>query len=152
MSQTVANWMTSAVLTVTPDTPIMEAVQLLIDRKIGGLPVVNEEGKLVGMISDSDLMWREQGIEQPPYMMFLGGVIYFQNPATYERDLHKALGQTVGEVMTPHTISVAADTILPVAARIMHDRKIHRLPVIDANHHPIGIITQSDIVRTLAAV
>jgi CBS domain-containing protein len=152
MSQTVANWMTSDVLTVTPDTPIMEAVQLLIDRKIGGLPVVNEEGKLVGMISDSDLMWREQGIEQPPYMMFLGGVIYFQNPATYERDLHKALGQTVGEVMTNHTVSVAVDTILPVAARIMHDKKIHRLPVVDANHHPIGIIAQSDIVRSLAAV
>jgi CBS domain-containing protein len=152
MSQTVANWMTSDVLTVTPDTPIMEAVQLLIDRKIGGLPVVNEDGKLVGMISDSDLMWREQGIEQPPYMMFLGGVIYFQNPATYERDLHKALGQTVGEVMTPHTVSVAVDTILPVAARIMHDKKIHRLPVVDAKHHPIGIIAQSDIVRSLAAV
>jgi CBS domain-containing protein len=148
MSQTVANWMTSDVLTVTPDTPIMEAVQLLIDRKIGGLPVVNEDGKLVGMISDSDLMWREQ----PPYMMFLGGVIYFQNPATYERDLHKALGQTVGEVMTNHTVSVAVDTILPVAARIMHDKKIHRLPVVDANHHPIGIIAQSDIVRSLAAV
>jgi CBS domain-containing protein len=61
MSQTVANWMTSDVLTVTPDTPIMEAVQLLIDRKIGGLPVINEEGKLVGMISDSDLMWRDKG-------------------------------------------------------------------------------------------
>lgn len=152
MSQTVASWMTADVLTVTPDTPIMEAIQLLIDRKIGGLPVVNDAGKLVGMISDSDLMWREQGIEHPPYMMFLGGVIYFQNPATYDRDLHKALGQTVGEVMTPHTVSVTADTILPVAARIMHDKKIHRLPVVDAGCHPIGIITQSDVVRSLAAV
>ena len=130
----------------------MEVIQLLIDRKIGGLPVVNDEGKLVGMISDSDLMWREHGIEHPPYMMFLGGVIYFQNPATYDRDLHKALGQTVGEVMTPHTVSVTADTILPVAARIMHDKKIHRLPVVDADRHPIGIIAQSDIVRSLAAV
>jgi CBS domain-containing protein len=152
MSQTVASWMTSEVLTVNPATPIMEVVQLLIDRKIGGLPVVNDEGKLVGMISDSDLMWREHGIEHPPYMMFLGGVIYFQNPATYDRDLHKALGQTVGEVMTPHTVSVTADTILPVAARIMHDKKIHRLPVVDADYHPIGIITQSDVVRSLAAV
>ncbi len=152
MSQSVANWMTADVLTVTPETPIMEAVQLLIDRKIGGLPVVNQEGKLVGIISDSDLMWREHGVEHPPYMMFLGGVIYFQNPATYERNLHKVIGQTVGEVMTAHTVSVAADTLLPVAARIMHDKKIHRLPVVDAERHPIGIIAQSDIVRALAAV
>jgi CBS domain-containing protein len=151
MSQTVASWMTADVLTVTPDTPLPEAVQLLVDRKIGGLPVVDDTGKLVGVISDSDLMWREKGLEQPPYMMFLGGVIYFQNPATYDRDLHKALGQTVGEVMTAHTVSVAPDTLLPVAARIMHDKKIHRLPVVDADRHPIGIITQSDIVRAIAA-
>ncbi len=72
--------------------------------------------------------------------------------ATYDRDLHKALGQTVGEVMSPHTVSVSAETLLPVAARIMHDKKIHRLPVVDANHHPIGIITQSDIVRAMAVV
>jgi CBS domain-containing protein len=152
MSQTVASWMTADVLTVTPKTPLPEAIQLLVDRKVGGLPVVDDNGKLVGIISDSDLMWREKGLEQPPYMMFLGGIIYFQNPATYDRDLHKALGQTVGEVMTPHTVSVSSDTLLPVAARIMHDKKIHRLPVVDANHHPIGIITQSDIVRAIAAV
>ncbi|WP_373546217.1 CBS domain-containing protein [Chamaesiphon sp.] len=152
MSQSVADWMTADVLTVTPDTPLPEAVQLLVDRKIGGLPVVDDTGKLVGVISESDLMWQEKGVEQPPYMMFLGGVIYFQNPATYERDLHKALGQTVGEVMSSHTVSVSANTSLPVAARIMHDKKIHRLPVVDADRHPIGIITQSDIVRAIAAV
>jgi CBS domain-containing protein len=151
MSQTVANWMTSEVLTVTPDTPLPEAINILIDRHIGGLPVVDDEGKLVGVLSESDLMWREKGIEQPPYMMFLGGVIYFQNPATYERDLHKAFGQAVGEVMTTQTISVAPNTLLSVAARIMHDKKIHRLPVVDGSHHPIGIITQADIVRAIAA-
>jgi CBS domain-containing protein len=66
--------------------------------------------------------------------------------------LYKALGQTVGEVMTPHVVSISADTRLPEAARIIHDKKIHRLPVVDENHHPIGIITESDIVRAIAAV
>jgi CBS domain-containing protein len=152
MSKTVADWMNRDLLTVTPSTPLSEAVKLLVDRHISGLPVIDDEGKLVGVISESDLMWREQGVEQPPYMLFLGGIIYFQNPLTYERDLHKALGQTVGEVMTPHAVSISADTPLPEAARIMHDRKIHRLPVIDENNHPIGIITESDIVRAIAAV
>jgi CBS domain-containing protein len=152
MSQTVASWMTRDVLTVIPAMPLSEAVQLLVDRQISGLPVVNDAGKLVGVLSESDLMWREKGLDEPPYMIFLGGVIFFQNPATYDRDLHKTLGQTVGEVMTPHVVSIDADTTLPEAARIMHDKKIHRLPVVDANHHPIGIITQSDIVRAIAAV
>ena len=152
MSQTVANWMTSDVLTVMPSTPLPEAVKLLVDRRISGLPVVDDAGTLVGILSEADLMWREKGLEQPPYMMFLGGVIYFQNPLTYDRDLHKALGQTVGEVMTPHAVSIFSDTPLPEAARIMHDKKIHRLPVVDENNHPIGIITESDIVRAIAAV
>jgi CBS domain-containing protein len=150
MAQTVANWMNRELLTVTPSTPISEAVKLLVDRHIGGLPVIDDAGKLVGIISESDLMWREQGVEQPPYMLFLGGVIYFQNPLTYDRDLHKALGQTVGEVMTPHAISITADTTLPEAAKIMHDKKLRRLPVIDNNQHPIGIITEGDIVRAIA--
>jgi CBS domain-containing protein len=150
MAQTVANWMNRELLTVMPSTPISEAVKLLVDRHIGGLPVIDDAGKLVGVISESDLMWREQGVEQPPYMLFLGGVIYFQNPLTYDRDLHKALGQTVGEVMTPHAISITADTTLPEAAKIMHDKKLRRLPVIDNNQHPIGIITEGDIVRAIA--
>ncbi|WP_373538916.1 CBS domain-containing protein [Chamaesiphon sp.] len=150
MSKIVADWMNRDLLTVTPSTPLADAVKLLVARHISGLPVIDETGKLVGVISESDLMWREQGLEQPPYMIFLGGVIYFQNPLTYERDLHKALGQTVGEVMTPHAISIAANTSLSEAARLMHDKKIHRLPVVDEQNHPIGIITESDIVRAIA--
>ncbi|WP_310488760.1 CBS domain-containing protein [Chamaesiphon sp. VAR_69_metabat_338] len=152
MSKTVVDWMNRDLLTVTPSTQLSEAVKLLVDRHISGLPVIDDAGKLVGVISESDLMWREQGLEQPPYMIFLGGVIYFQNPLTYDRDLHKALGQTVGEVMTPHAISITADTTLPEAAKIMHDKKIHRLPVVDENQHPIGIITEGDIVRAMASV
>jgi CBS domain-containing protein len=152
MSKIVADWMNRDLVTVNPSTPLAEAVKLLVDRHISGLPVIDDDGKLVGVISEADLMWREQGLEQPPYMIFLGGVIYFKNPLTYDRDLHKALGQTVGEVMTPHAISISPDTSLPEAARILHDKKIHRLPVVDENNHPIGIITESDIVRAIAAV
>jgi CBS domain-containing protein len=152
MMQTVANWMNSDVLTVTPSTPLSAAIKLLVDRKLTGLAVVDDDRKLVGILSESDLMWRETGVEQPPYMMFLGGVIYFQNPATYDRDLHKALGQTVGEVMTAHPISIHLDTTLPNAARIMHEKRIHHLPIVDTKHCPIGMITQSDIVRAIASV
>jgi CBS domain-containing protein len=151
MSQTVADLMNRDVLTVTAATPLSEAIKILVDRQISGLPVVDDQGKLVGVISESDLMWREKGLDRPPYIMFLDSVIYLQNPAKYDRDLHKVLGQTVGEVMTPHAISIAADATLPMAARIMHDKKIHRLPIVDADDRPIGIITQGDIVRAIAA-
>jgi CBS domain-containing protein len=150
MPQTVAELMNRDLLTVTPTTPLSEAIHLLVDRQISGLPVVDEAGKLVGVISESDLMWREKGLDRPLYLMFLDSVIYLQNPAERDRDLHKVLGQTVGEVMTAGAISTTADATLPTAARIMHDKKIHRLPVVDAEDRPIGIITQGDIVRAIA--
>jgi CBS domain-containing protein len=151
MSKTVADLMTRDPITVTPATPLSVAVKILVDRQVSGLPVVDEAGKLVGVISESDLMWREKGIDLPPHIMFLDSVIYLQNPAKYDLELHKVLGQTVGEVMTAHAISITANATLPAAARIMHDKKIHRLPVIDADNRPIGIITQGDIVRAIAA-
>ena len=151
MPQTVADLMNHDVLTVLPTTPLSQAIQILVDRQISGLPVVNDAGKLVGVISESDLMWREKGLDQPPYIMFLDSVIYLQNPAKHDRDLHKVLGQTVGEVMTSHAISITADATIPTAARIMHEKKIHRLPVVDTEDRPIGIITQGDIVKAIAA-
>jgi CBS domain-containing protein len=151
MSQTVADLMTCDVLTVKPTTPLSEAIKLLVDRHISGLPVVDDAGKLVGVISESDLMWREKGLDLPPHILFLDSVIYLENPLQHERDLHKVLGQTVGEVMTDRPISITIHSTLPMAARIMHDKKIHRLPVVDAEDRPIGILTQSDIVRAIAA-
>jgi CBS domain-containing protein len=150
MPQTVAELMNRDLLTVTPATPLSEAIHLFVDRQISGLPVVDDAGKLVGVISESDLMWREKGLDRPLYLMFLDSVIYLQNPVERDRDLHKVLGQTVGEVMTEGAISITADATLPTAARIMHDKKIHRLPVVDAEDRPIGIITQGDIVRAIA--
>lgn len=97
MSKTVAQVMTHNPIMVNPQTPLKQAIQILAEKQISGLPVVDDMGKLVGIISETDLMWQETGITPPAYIMFLDSVIYLQNPATYERDLHKALGQTVGK-------------------------------------------------------
>ena len=83
--------------------------------------------------------------------MFLDSVIYLKNPATYERDLHKALGQTVGEVMSKHPITISLEKSVKEAAKLMHDRKIHRLPVLDSEGQVIGILTRGDIIRAMAA-
>ena len=151
MPKTVGDVMTYDPITVTPETPLTEVIKLLAERRISGLPVVDATGKLVGVISETDLMWRESGVTPPAYIMLLDSVIYLENPARYERDLHKALGQTVGEVMTRDPITIAPDRSLHEAARLMHERSIHRLPVLDAERHVVGILTRGDIVRTMAA-
>ncbi|MCC5655584.1 CBS domain-containing protein [Nostoc sp. XA010] len=151
MPKTVADVMSRDPIVVRVETPLNEAIQILAERHISGLPVVDDVGKLVGIISETDLMWQETGVTPPAYIMFLDSVIYLKNPATYERDLHKALGQTVGEVMSKNPITISANKTLREAATIMHDRSVHRLPVLDDTDQVIGILTRGDIIRAMAA-
>jgi CBS domain-containing protein len=151
MPKIVANIMTRDPIVVRRETPLKEAIQILAEKRISGLPVVDDTGKLVGIISEKDLMWQATGVTPPAYIMFLDSVIYLTNPADYERDLHKALGQTVGEVMSKNAITISPEKTLTEAARLMHDRNIHRLPVLNTEGKVIGILTRGDIVRAMAA-
>lgn len=152
MPKTVADIMSRNPISVRPETPLQEAIKIMAERRISGLPVVDQAGKLVGVISETDLMWRETGVTPPAYIMILDSVIYLENPARYDRDLHKALGQTVGEVMTKDSlITTQADQPLQKAAQLMHDKHIRRLPVIDDAGHIVGILTRGDIIRAMAA-
>lgn len=151
MSKTVAEVMTRDPITAQPDTPLTDVIKTLAERQISGLPVVDGNGKLIGVVSEGDLMWRESGVEMPPYIMLLDSVIYLENPARYERELHKALGQTVHDVMTSEVVTIAADKLLSEAARLMHERKVHRLPVLDEQGNLVGILTRGDIIREMAA-
>jgi CBS domain-containing protein len=151
MPKNVAEVMSRDPIVVRPETPLKEAIQILAERRISGLPVVDETDKLVGIVSETDLMWQETGVTPPAYIMFLDSVIFLKNPAQYERDLHKALGQTVGEVMSRDPVTISPERSLKEAAQLMHDRSVHRLPVIDADGRVIGILTRGDVVRAMAA-
>ncbi|PAX47324.1 CBS domain-containing protein [Brunnivagina elsteri] len=151
MSKTVANVMSHNPVVVRCETPLKDAIAILAERRISGLPVVDESGKLIGIISETDLMWQETGVTPPAYIMFLDSVIYLQNPGKYDRDLHKALGQSVGEVMSKNPITVSPDKPLRDAARLMHDKSVNRLPVLDSEGQVIGILTRGDIIRAMAA-
>ncbi|MEB3358609.1 MAG: CBS domain-containing protein [Synechococcales bacterium] len=146
-----ADVMTSDLITVGPEAPLGEAIRLLAENRISGLPVIDRDNRLVGVISETDLMWQETGVRPPAYIMLLDSVIYLENPATYDRELHKALGQTVAEVMTKEVVTVMPDKPLRDAAQIMHKRKIHRVIVVDEDKTAIGVLTRGDIVRFMAS-
>lgn len=152
MSSTVADIMTRDPVVVSPETPLNEAIKILAERRISGLPVVDDNGKLAGVISETDLMWRETGVTPPAYIMILDSIIYLENPAKYDRDLHKALGQTVGEVMTKKDIAtIAPEQSIRNAAQLINERKVHRLIVVDEAKHVVGVLTRGDVVRFMAA-
>lgn len=152
MPKTVADVMTKDPITVRPVTPLNEVIKILAEQRISGLPVVDDAGKLLGVISETDLMWRESGVTPPAYIMFLDSVIYLENPARYDREIHKALGETVKDVMTDHHIlTITPEKSVRDAAHLMHERGVHRLPVLDAQGIVIGILTRGDIIRLMAA-
>lgn len=151
MPTTVADVMSRDPIAVNPETPLNDAIKILAEHRISGLPVVDQHSKLVGILSESDLMWQETGVTLPAYIMILDSVIYLENPAKYERDLHKALGQTVGEVMTKDVVTIPPETPLRKAAKMMHEHKVPRLMVVDAAGNLIGILTRGDIVQFMAS-
>jgi CBS domain-containing protein len=149
MHELVADLMTRDPIVVRPETSITVAISLFGQHHISGLPVVDDRGKLVGMISATDLMWREKGIEMPLYIMFLDGFISLQNPIKQQRELHKVLGQTVGEVMSTDPISITTDRTLATAAKLMAENRVRRLPVVLADRQVVGVISEGDIVRAM---
>ncbi|MCP9774448.1 CBS domain-containing protein [Cyanobium sp. WAJ14-Wanaka] len=143
--------MSSPVLTVTAESPLQEAVQLMSDHHISGLPVVDANGQLVGELTEQDLMVRESGFDAGPYVLLLDSVIYLRNPLQWDKQVHQVLGNNVGDVMghSPHTC--LSDLGLPAAAKLLHERSTQRLIVVDDQKHPVGMLTRGDVVRALAA-
>ena len=148
---TVADVMTQPVLSVSPETALQDAVQLISDHHISGLPVVDGEGALVGELSEQDLMVRESGVDAGPYVMLLDSVIYLRNPLNWDKQVHQVLGTTVGDLMSKDTHCCAASLPLPKAASQLHDSSTQRLFVLDEQRAPIGVLTRGDVVRALAS-
>ncbi|QPN68715.1 CBS domain-containing protein [Synechococcus sp. CBW1006] len=144
--------MSAPVLSVGPDTPLQDAVQLMSQHHIGALAVVGSAGELVGELTEQDLMVRESGFDAGPYVMLLDAVIYLRNPLQWDKQVHQVLGSTVGEVMGRHPHHCPADLGLPAAARQLHESSTQRLFVLDADQRPVGVLTRGDVVRALATV
>ena len=150
LQQTVGEIMSTPVLSVTPSTTLREAVQLLSEHHISGLPVVDAGGQLIGELTEQDLMVRESGFNAGPYVMFLDSIIYLRNPLRWDRQVHQVLGNIVRDLMHNETHRCLPSLPLPQAASQLHDHGTQRLIVVDSGH-PIGIITRGDVVRALAS-
>jgi len=142
--------MTPDPVTVSRDLTVTGAARLMVEHRIGALPVV-EEGALVGIVTEGDLIMRDVKVEFPTYLHLLDGFIMYP-PATarFESELKKAVGATVEDVMTTEPVTVDVGTPIGDVATLMVDRDVSRLPVLDGEQ-VVGIVSKSDIVRSLIA-
>jgi CBS domain-containing protein len=141
--------MTTEVLTVSPETSISELSKILENRKIGGLPVVDKGGRLLGVITQSDLVDRARDLELPPAINILDFHFYLQIPSHLLQRVEKMLGTTVGDCMTSNPVTVAPDTPVAKIAALMAKQKMHTIPVLEGGKI-VGVIGKMDLVRAMA--
>ena len=141
--------MTKEVITVSPETLVSELTKILAGKNIGGVPVVDADGRLVGIVTQSDLVERAQDLEMPPAINILDFHLYFDLPSHLFKQVQKMLGATVADIMSPKPLTVSPDTPLSQIAALMAKQKVHTLPVMEGGQL-VGIIGKMDLVRALA--
>ncbi len=141
--------MTSPVITVKPETTVRELADILAQNKISGVPVVDAEDRMLGMVSEADVIVQDADLHFPYYIQFLESVIYLQSVHKFEERFRKAFGSKVSEIMTEDVVSVSPDQTVREVATLMADRNVNRVPVTE-NGRLVGIVTRGDIVRAIA--
>ncbi|HTJ89250.1 MAG TPA: CBS domain-containing protein, partial [Acidocella sp.] len=142
----VAALMSTNIVSVLPSTTLADAVRIMIANRVSGLPVLESDGRLVGMITEGDLLRRtelESEGKQPSWLKV------FLMPARVAADYVATHGRHVSEVMTPNPIAISPTTDLAEVARLMLHKHVKRLPVLEAGRM-VGIISRSDVLRALA--
>ena len=144
--------MTTNVVTLSPEQSVPEAADLLSERGIGAAPVVDESGKVIGLLRDEDLLLTESNLHAPTAIEFLGAeLIWPPSMHRYEAELRKAAASKVSELMSTDVETVAPTDTIESLATLMHDKGLSHVPVVDQNGALVGIVARGDLIRFLAA-
>ena len=140
--------MTKELITVSPETEIIQATKLLLENRINGIPVTDETGKLVGILCQSDLIAQQKKLPIPSFFTFLDGLITLTSMKQIEKQVQKIAAITVRQAMTPNPVTVQTDTDIQKVAALMVDKNFHTIPVVDKGTL-VGIVGKEDILKTL---
>ncbi len=140
--------MTADVITVTPETEVTEVAKLLLEKHFNGVPVVDENGGLVGIICQSDLISEQKKLPIPSVFTILDTFIPIYSPGKTEKEVQKIAAIKVADAMTPAPVTVDPETGIDEIASIMVNKSIHTVPVMEGKKL-VGIIGKEDILKTL---
>jgi CBS domain-containing protein len=142
--------MTAPVITVTGDMTVKDLVALFRDKRIGGVPVVDAEGMLVGIVTEGDLMAMDADVQMPHYFELFDSIIYLGSQKKFKEQLEKAAAANVEQLMThgDKVKTVGPDDSARAAATLMSKHRFDRVPVVE-DGRVIGIITRHDIMKIL---
>lgn len=140
--------MTKEIVTVTPEMGVEELASLLWEKKLGGAPVVDAEGQLLGVVTESDLIDQNKKVHIPTVLSILDSMIFLENPTKLDQEIKKMTGTKVADIFSSNPVTVIEATTLEELASIMADRRVHTLPV-TREGRLVGVIGKSDIIRAM---
>jgi CBS domain-containing protein len=152
VAELVKDIMDSAPESVVEDAKVEDVLRVMRDNELPGVPVVDGGGRLVGIVTEADLVLPDdQGdLHIPHYVNLFGGTVFLEPLGRFEKRLRKAFASTAADMMTSDPDAVGPDTTVRDAARLIHDSGHNRLPVVDADGRLVGVITRVDLLGALA--
>lgn len=150
MALTVRDIMDDDPVTVRPEDPVEDVVRLLRTHELPGVPVVNDGGRCVGIVTEADLVIAdEQGdLHLPHYIELFGGVVFLESLQRFEQRLQKALASTVKDLMSADPVTIDPETPVRDAGRMVASSGHNRLPVVE-HGRLVGVVTRIDILDAL---
>jgi CBS domain-containing protein len=145
---TVKEIMTRDVCTVHEDTELKELAALFVAHNYKTLPVVDASGKLVGVISQTDLIEQDKPLHIPTVISLFDWVIYLESPKVFSDEVRKVSARKVGEICAREVITCTPETPVEEVANLMVEHKIHLLPVLDGERLA-GVVARFDIIRSM---
>ncbi len=140
--------MTSEVLTVKPETTVTELAQLLSSKDINGVPVMDIDNNIIGVVTENDLIYQRKKVHIPTVVTILDSVIYLESPEKMQKEMLKIAGSTVNDIYSRPAVTINEQTPIDEIATIMAEKNIHTLPVLK-DKLLVGVIGKKDIIKTL---
>ena len=151
MAKTAADIMDRNVPALSPDDEARQAIEQLAQRELGALPIVDEDRKVIGIVSESDLVLSEEqaDLHLPHYLNIMGGIVFVGSMKGFEQRLNKAFATKVSDLMTANPICVETDDEVEHVARLIAEKHHNHLPVVDGDGRLAGMVTRADALAAL---
>lgn len=141
--------MTTTVVSVKQNEEIKKVATILLASKIGGLPVIDDEDRVVGIISETDIIKKQKKIKSPQFITLLQGIVFLDNMSYFQEDIKDIAAYKVEQIMSTDVITVNEEDSFDKVANLMIKESINRVPVVDNNKKLKGIICRYDIIRAM---
>ncbi len=142
--------MTTNVHSVTPDTDVEELARSFAEKGVNAMPVVDAEGRLKGIVTQTDLVEQDKPLHIPTVISIFDWVLYLESEKNFREEVQKITARKVGDICHRDVVTCSPDTLVSDIAALMVDKAAHLLPVVE-NQKVVGVVARLDVIRAMGS-